>query len=264
MTSWDMIAIAAILLIGVPHGGFDGAIARRIGWSTNILSWIGFHLIYIALTMIVVILWLLFPLYSLGLFLAISALHFGASDIADTDRHWLPWIAHGGLVSIAIPSLQPELVEPIFAILVDSTNAAVLINIVKALFIPWLLAVITYTFYAYSHNQYRKSLVNLLVLIVLVYFLAPLISFALYFCFWHSRSHMLLIWRSLKQPDMRSRASYEMIVYSLMAWSAIIVGYYYLQTSVNTALIQLTFIGLASLTVPHMLLVDYANKRPLI
>ena len=101
-----------------------------------------------------------------------------------------------------------------------------------------------------------------MVLIVLVYFLAPMISFSLYFCFWHSRSHMLLIWRSLKQPDMRSRASYEMIVYSLMAWSAIIVGYYYLQTSVNTALIQLTFIGLASLTVPHMLLVDYANKRP--
>ena len=31
MTSWDMLAIAAILLLGVPHGGLDGAIARRIG-----------------------------------------------------------------------------------------------------------------------------------------------------------------------------------------------------------------------------------------
>ena len=262
MTNWDMLAITAILLIGVPHGGLDGAIARRVGWSSGTLPWLGFHLIYIFLAMVVVALWWLFPLYSLGLFLALSAFHFGASDIAHTDSHWLPWLAHGGFVSIAIPSLQPVLVEPVFAMLVGTTNATVLMNIVAALALPWVISVIIYSAYVFKHPQYRMPLLNLCLLITIANILPPLISFALYFCLWHSQSHMLLIWRSLKQPEMRSRACYETVIYSLMAWSALIVGFYYLQASANAALIQLTFIGLAALTVPHMLLVDFADKKP--
>jgi Brp/Blh family beta-carotene 15,15'-monooxygenase len=261
MTNWDMLAIAAIVLMGIPHGGLDGAIARRVGWSAGTLPWLGFHLIYICLAMIVIALWWLFPLYSLGTFLALSAFHFGASDIAKTTSHWLPWIAHGGFVSIAIPSLQPVLVEPVFAMLVGTTNATVLMNVVEALFIPWAMSIIIYPAFVYKHPQYRMPLLNLLLLITIASILPPLISFALYFCLWHSRSHMLLTWRSLKQPAMRSRACYETVIYSLMAWSALIVGFYYLQASANAALIQLTFIGLAALTVPHMLLVDFANKK---
>ena len=123
MTSWDMLAIAAILLLGVPHGGLDGAIARRVGWPSGLMSWLSFHLAYIALAVLVTALWWLFPLISLGVFLLISALHFGASDIANTGTDWLPWIAHGGLVCIAIPNLQPGLVEPIFTVLVNADNA---------------------------------------------------------------------------------------------------------------------------------------------
>jgi hypothetical protein len=44
MTSYDYIAMAAILLIGVPHGGLDGAVARRIGWPMSPWGWITFHL----------------------------------------------------------------------------------------------------------------------------------------------------------------------------------------------------------------------------
>ena len=95
MSSWDLIAIAAVLLLGVPHGGLDGAIARRIGWPPGILHWLGFHLAYIGLAALVTLLWWLFPLPSLAVFLLISGIHFGASDIADTGSHWLPWIAHG-------------------------------------------------------------------------------------------------------------------------------------------------------------------------
>ena len=35
MTSYEYIAMAAMLLIGVPHGGLDGAVARRIGWPMS-------------------------------------------------------------------------------------------------------------------------------------------------------------------------------------------------------------------------------------
>ena len=105
MNYWDMLAIAAILLIGVPHGGLDGAVARRIGWPSGLMPWLGFHLAYIALATLVGVVWWLFPLPSLVIFLLISALHFGASDIADIGSDWLPWITHGGLVCVVISSL---------------------------------------------------------------------------------------------------------------------------------------------------------------
>jgi Brp/Blh family beta-carotene 15,15'-monooxygenase len=260
MSPWDILAIAAILLIGVPHGGLDGAVARRIGWPTGFFPWLGFHLVYMALAASVAVLWWLFPLPSLGVFLLISALHFGASDIVDKGKDWLPWFAHGGLVCIAIPNLQPLLVEPIFAILVGIDNARLLMLGISYLFIPWLLCLTGYCIYAYFKPQYRKPLSHLIILICLASILPPLISFSLYFCLWHSRGHMRRLWLSLAQPE-RNHSLFEAAIYTGMAWISAGIIFYYLQGSAATSLVQLTFIGLAALTLPHMLLVDYADRK---
>lgn len=260
MSSWDLIAIAAVLLLGVPHGGLDGAVARRVGWPPGLAAWLGFHLLYIALAALVVLLWWQFPLASLSLFLLISAWHFGASDIADTGSHWLPWIAHGGLVCIGMPSQQAVLVEPIFALLIGQQSASLLMQAIDGLAVPWAISLIGYLIYASFHRQYRKPLVSLLILLGLVIILPPLISFALYFCLWHSRGHMLRLWHSLDSVE-RSRSLAEAALYSAMAWISAAIIFYYLQGSVASSLVQLTFIGLAALTLPHMLLVDYADRK---
>jgi Brp/Blh family beta-carotene 15,15'-monooxygenase len=260
MTSWDMLAIAAILLLGVPHGGLDGAIARRAGWPSGLIPWLCFHLSYIGLAILVTALWWLFPLISLGVFLIISALHFGASDIADTGSDWLPWMAHGGLICIAIPNLQPNLVEPIFTVLVNADNTRLLMQAITNLFYPWVATVTLYCGYAYFQPQYRKPLGGLLLLIALVYLLPPLISFAVYFCLWHSPGHMLRLWRSLEQAE-RRRSLEEAGFYTGAAWFAMGLAFYFLPGSASSPLLQLTFIGLAALTLPHMLLVDFADRK---
>ena len=121
-----------------------------------------------------------------------------------------------------------------------------------------LLAV--YCGYAAVYPAWRKPLLNLIIVLILVFWLSPLVSFALYFCVWHSRCHTLRIWCSLKKESDRRRSLIEAVIYSVAAWVAALGFYMVFQQSFTTALIQITFIGLAALTVPHMLLVDFVDK----
>jgi Brp/Blh family beta-carotene 15,15'-monooxygenase len=272
LSNASLMAIAAILLIGVPHGGLDGAVARRVGWPNGMLPWVLFHIIYLLLAASVAGLWWLSPLPSLIFFLGISALHFGSSDIrhisSPSSRDaWLPLIAHGGLVVIGIPVLQSVDVEPLFAVLVGAENSLWLLNQIDQLRLLWAASLFAYLIYSIYQPRWRKSLFSLAVLIVLAYLLSPLVSFALYFCLWHSRSHMLRIWRSIA-PDQRRRSASEAVAYSLLAYAA--AGIYLVfqtnsapasVTAITPALLQLTFIGLAALTVPHMVLVDFIHGQ---
>lgn len=260
----SLIAIAAILLIGVPHGGLDGAVARRVGWPSGTGPWIAFHLVYLLLAAGVAGLWWLYPLPSLIFFLIISALHFGSSDIhpvsaPSSKDAWLPLIAHSGLVVIAIPAFQSSAVEPLFAVLIGADNSLWLLQQIQQLLLPWAVGLFAYSIYSIYQPRWRGALLNLTLLIALAYLLPPLVSFALYFCLWHSRSHMQRIWDSIR-PDQRRRSAIEAITYSLLAYAAAAL-YFALQATneVAPALIQLTFIGLAALTVPHMLLVDFIH-----
>ena len=268
MTSWDLWAMGAVLLMGVPHGGLDGAIARRIGWPKGLIAWLGFNLCYVALAALVVWVWWQWPLVGLQVFLIISALHFGASDIVSikaltADKpmfRWLPLTAHGGFVSIAIPSLQALQVQPSFSLLVGDVAATMLIQSIILLFLPWLACFVAYCVYAAIYPVWRKPLLDLSILLMFAFTLPPLITFALYFCVWHSRCHMLRILNSIKGDTERRRSLIEAMAYSLIAWMALGVVFVLFQESFTSALMQVTFIGLAALTVPHMLLVDLADK----
>ena len=264
MTSYDYIAMAAILLIGVPHGGLDGAVARRVGWPVSPFGWITFHLAYILTAIFVIAIWWLLPLASLAAFLMISGLHFGASDIKHIDeigsKRWLPLMAHGGLVPIAIPGFQPGSVLPIFNILVGEQSSPILLKTIDSIFLVYIAVVIAYLLFSFKYNKWRSCAANLVALLVLAYSFSPLISFAIYFCLWHSRSHYARIWKSIGLSD-RPRCVTEAIVYSICAWFVAVGFYWYFQMTLNQGLIEITFIGLAALTVPHMLLVDLADSN---
>jgi Brp/Blh family beta-carotene 15,15'-monooxygenase len=164
------------------------------------------------------------------------------------------------LVPIAIPGFQPEAVLPIFTILVGEPSSAILLRTIDSLFLIYMAIVIAYLLFSFKYNKWRSCAANLVALLVLAYWLPPLISFAIYFCLWHSRSHYAQIWKSIALND-RPRCITETIVYSICAWFVAIGFYWYFQMTLNQGLIEITFIGLAALTVPHMLLVDLADSN---
>ena len=60
----------------------------------------------------------------------------------------------------------------------------------------------------------------------------------------------------------RLRAVKETILYSLIAFLFMFMVGYYLADSyiITDSIIKVVFIGLAALTVPHMILIDYINS----
>lgn len=268
MNTIDIISIALIIILGVPHGSLDGVIARKLGWSKNLMEWLSFNALYLFIALLVVVVWTHFPFISLVVFLFISGVHFGLSDISSTSEddnlNLLPLTAHAGLITVALPALQTDQISSIFAVLSNDSQSAFLISIIESIFPFYIIIVSAYFIYAWQNSKWR---INSLVLILFIFtanFLPPLLTFSLYFCFWHSRGHMLRIWKSI---DIAERTPYltETLIYTLVTWLLLGAAFFVINDSFSASLIKLVFVGLAALTVPHMILVDlWANKRKVI
>ena len=80
-----LIALAAVMLVGLPHGALDGAIALHLGLFKKKGSLVRFICVYLAGALMVLVTWLTAPVFALSVFLLVSLFHFGAGD-ARTGR----------------------------------------------------------------------------------------------------------------------------------------------------------------------------------
>ena len=70
-----------LLTIGLPHGATDYLLFRRMNKAMLTKKQIlRFFVIYVSVVLAFLLLWLIFPLYSFIIFIAISAYHFGQSN----------------------------------------------------------------------------------------------------------------------------------------------------------------------------------------
>ena len=110
-----LVALTAVIVLGVPHGALDGAVAApllRPRWGR---AWFPvFAVPYLGLAGGVLLTWQLMPLATLAAFLAVSVLHFGAED-AGPGRP-VEALVRGGL-PVALPALlHPEATARVFAV----------------------------------------------------------------------------------------------------------------------------------------------------
>ena len=256
---WDYIALFSILFIGIPHGAFDGAISITLGFTKKLRLQLYFISTYILVSCVVIILWYFLPVITLVLFILTSIFHFGCGDL-DWNKskfYFIGGYVHGCLIVLGIIFLNKIEVNSFFEILSGDQLFLLWTSLYLGLFF-WIIA-ITYICLNYSKINISNNYIKLVLSISLVVLLLPpLPAFAIYFCLIHSFHHIRRTFPVLEDFMKKQKAIFLMIIFSILSWVGCGIAFYYL-SNLNTypdTIIKVTFIGLAALTFPHMILVD--------
>ena len=142
---------------------------------------------YIFVGLLTIFVWLLFPKFLLFLFLIIAAFHFGKEDsafIAKNNNFELIYFFKGCLVIISPLLFHKNETLSIFKSLNFDVSENILINneiLYFLLFLSFVANIILSL--NKSFNSKSLLLMDFLSIIILNYFLNPLIAFTIYFCF---------------------------------------------------------------------------------
>ncbi len=255
----DYISLFFIIFMGIPHGALDGAISITLGFTKSFQLQVRFIITYLLIVILVVILWYFLPVLSLILFLLVSIFHFGCGDLKwkNNNLYYISGFAHGGAVVLGIIFFNKGEVDHLFSIL-SGDQLYLLWQFLYLALLGWLLS-LNYILINYKKIIFSKNYIKLLTLMVLVISLfPPLPAFAIYFCFIHSTQHIIRIIPTLLTFMKKKKILYLMIIFSVLSWLGGGVAYYILLNlnSYADTIIKVTFIGLAALTFPHMILID--------
>jgi Brp/Blh family beta-carotene 15,15'-monooxygenase len=246
-----------VIFLGLPHGALDPWVAESVGLSQTTLQSVLFNVVYLFIAALVVLTWVWLPVTSLLVFLVISAWHFSGDWERDSNR--LLRLGVGALLILMPIAFHTENVAFIFTQLSGEGGG----TLAHQLAIPaWatIVAMVLLIDVAIIKQKWCSAL-EYAGLLVLAYAASPLIYFALYFCLLHSPRHLAGLLRGAK-PQERPRLFRMAVVYTLLTL-ILITTLYFLWSDLPTdsLILRLVFIGLAAVTVPHMILIAVAHVR---
>lgn len=254
----SLFALGAVVLIGLPHGAMDAAVALALGYGRHPLRMTGFVGAYLLMAGAVIGAWMLAPVASLFLFLMISLVHFGLGDTEEQNRmiKLVQMLAHGSVVTIVIPLWHRHEVTLLFEVL--SGPHALIWPMINGVAFLSVLAAGAYALLAFRHQRLRRGFAEYLILTALLIILPPLAGFAFYFTLVHTPRHLLRITAALKAQNPKLNVWGMTLLFTLATWAMAAGAYVLLADTVgrDAASLQIVFIGLAALTVPHMILID--------
>ena len=181
LTLIEKIALFFIMIIGLPHGALDGAIALGLGYGKNFKKIFLFLSSYILLALLALALWNLSPAISLFFFLIYSLVHFGLGDIYEyktalTKKYqlYLGIFSHGGIAIIGIPYFNQESVYIFFSILAGE-NSIFILNFLNNTFYLWIILSFIYIIISLKKHRYYL-VIELLIMYLVITLLLPLIT----------------------------------------------------------------------------------------
>jgi beta-carotene 15,15'-dioxygenase len=250
-----LVAGALVLLLGMPHGAFDVVFARKLFGVVGLKGWALFSLLYVGLSAAVVGLWVVAPTLFLCAFLIFSAVHFGGDPAGRVS--WLTRGLYGGAV-IVLPALWhgPEL-ERLLGLVAGPSSAAFVAPILSQLAPAWLAATVLAC--ALQARTSRLAACESAALAALSLAAPPLAAFSVYFCAMHSPRHILRTLSGLQAAEARYAVALALWPTLAVLVAAALLGWQVSELSVEAGLMQLVFVGLAALTLPHMVLLERAR-----
>jgi Brp/Blh family beta-carotene 15,15'-monooxygenase len=247
-------ALSLVVILGVPHGSLDVLFARQTYQLAHMTKWIKFLSLYMASCLLIIALWMLAPGFFFVAFLILSAIHF--SDDINLPGHQLLKLSYGFAI-ISLPSLMNgnELTN-LYGMIVDAELAQhiVLISKYVSLFLLPALLLLFYINKVNFRSQLEITSISILFLLA-----TPILAFTIYFCLMHSARHLVRS-RFFLEAFQRQQFIYALILPTI---AVIIMGFgiwhFKLAPSFERDLIQIIFVGLAALTVPHAWVLNKAN-----
>jgi len=258
LMDFPLLAGAAMLVLGVPHGAFDIALAHRRWNIGSPRALTGFLALYIGLAAAFAAIWFLLPQLALPIFIAMSGVHFAGDwqrDIGTLPRSVI------GLALITAPALlHREAVIEIFAWLVPADVAVTTAEVMAATAIPLLQAaalIVLVTAWTRPGAALEMSAVLLLAV-----FATPLVFFVTYWCGLHSLRHVIALQRELKPRSIAALGRLSFPYAPITIIGVLMGALFWPHLDLGQAVLAVLFVSLAALTVPHMMLVDLiAPKR---
>ena len=279
----NLICFFLIITFGISHGALDNLKGKKLinyfGYNNIII----FYLLYILISLFIILLWVIFPTFTLSIFLLVACYHFGKEDTAfllEKKKFFksirvndFVYFSKGLLIVLAPLYFHNEETLSIFKLL--GADSLFLIKFQNDLMweyhkiLAWIsfIGYIVFLHINFNDGGYKAAhCFDFIPIIILNIVLTPLLAFTVYFCFIHSFKHSISLINLLDNKNFKNGVKkflkkalpLTLVTAILFIISVFILTNYYV---LDEAILKVIFIGLASLTFPHILLEYLIEKN---
>jgi len=264
-----------ILTIGISHGALDHIKGKKVLNFYKIDKILIFYISYLVVAVFIIIFWFFLPTVSLSIFLLIASYHFGKEDSDILEFHEsillkLIFFIKGSLIISAPLIFQFKETVAIFELLNFDTDYFSFLRdegIISFFFYSSLLSNMYFLIgREFVRNNAGLVFFDLFSINLLYYLLSPLVAFTLYFCFIHSFRHSVSLINQLDRKNFKKgfkRFVMKALPLTVITAILFLFAVYFLSNFyfLDAAISKVIFIGLASLTFPHILLEYLLEKN---
>ena len=272
-----LICLFLILSIGISHGSLDNLKGGKLFKTLGINNILIFYFSYISISLIIIILWVIIPAISLMIFLVVASHHFGKEDtqfliIENSYIYQLLFFLKGTLVIFAPMFFHFDETVSIFKLLLINNEAFYeFLNFLesnKILFYCIILSTLSSIILFIKNFELKKFTIffDYFSILIVNYYFSPLVAFTIYFCFLHSVRHSISLMSELDKTNLMN--GFKIFIKKAMPLTILtaifcLIGLYLLNNTYNfnSSILKVIFIGLASLTFPHILLEYLVEKN---
>ena len=271
------ICLLLILSIGISHGSLDNFKGRKLFQILRIDNFSIFYFGYILIALIVIFLWILIPYVSLIIFLMVASYHFGKEDtqfltIENSYYNQFLFFLKGSLIVFAPMYFHFDETISIFRLLLIENETFYkfldLIESNRVLLYFVILSTLANILLFTKNFELKKFTIFLdyFSILIINYYFSPLVAFTIYFCFLHSIRHSISLMSELDENNLGN--GFKIFIKKALPLTFItaifcLIGLYLLNNTYNfdSSILKIIFIGLASLTFPHILLEYLIEKN---